>query len=272
MRRRLLPLLLLCCLATPLPAAEGDGDTRQTVAMSQPVFEGLQEAQKLIEGKQYAAGQAILQKLLGGSGLTPYETAQIWNLSAYGHYLQENYPSAIKAYDKVLAQDGLPEALQQSTLKTLSQLYFTVEDYRRALATVDRLIAAVNAPSADVYMLKGQAHFQLEQYREALGPIRTALEQYRGQGKTPQENWLLLLRVCHYELGDFKAMIGVLKELIALYPKEQYLLTLAGVYSELGDTRKQLALTEALYEGGRLCTVRRGRGRGSRDSRSGRAR
>ncbi len=38
--------------------------------------------------------------------------------------------------------------------------------------------------------------------------------------------------------------------MIQEYPKDTYVLTLAGVYSELGDTKKQLALTEALYEKG----------------------
>ena len=42
----------------------------------------------------------------------------------------------------------------------------------------------------------------------------------------------------------------VLEELIEAYPKDSYILTLAGVYSELGDTKKQLALTESLYEKG----------------------
>jgi len=247
--RVILCCLLLCCV---LPLSAQEEQTKQTVAMSQQVFEGLQEAQGLIEGKQYAQGLAILAELRKQSDLSPYETAQIWNLTAYAYYLKEDYKNAIGAYLKVMQQDGLPAALEQSTLKTLSQLYFTVEDYARALKVVDRLIAVIADPSADVYMLKGQAHFQLEQYREALKPIRTAIDKYRAQGKTPQENWLLLLRVCYYELNDFKAMIGVLKELIRLYPKEQYLLTLAGVYSELGDTRKQLALTEALYEDGRL--------------------
>jgi len=250
--KALLIIVVLGLLAQSAVAQEGGEQTKQTVAMSQPVFEGLQEAQKLIEGKQYGQGQTLLQKLLGTSELSPYETAQIWNLSAYGYYLQEDYRNAIKAYSSVLEQAELPEGLTQSTLKTLSQLYFTVEDYSRALATVDRLLKAVSDPSPDVYMLKGQAHFQLEQYREALTPIRTAIDKYQAQGKAAQENWLLLLRVCYYELGDFKNMTGVLKELIRLYPKEQYLLTLAGVYSELGDTKKQLALTEALYESGRI--------------------
>ena len=45
-------------------------------------------------------------------------------------------------------------------------------------------------------------------------------------------------------------MLLVLEELIHEYPKDSYVLTLAGVYSELGETKKQLALTEALYEKG----------------------
>jgi tetratricopeptide (TPR) repeat protein len=61
---------------------------------------------------------------------------------------------------------------------------------------------------------------------------------------------LLLLRVCYWELKDFPNMLLVLEELIEAYPKDTYILTLAGVYSELGDTKKQLALTESLYERG----------------------
>ena len=247
-----LRLILLCLLLAPLATNAADKNTKQTVALTQAVFEGLQEAQELIEAKKYSQGHQILAKLAKGSDLPAYDTAQIWNLTAYAYYLQENYPKAISAYLKVLKQDDLPEALVQSTLKTLSQLYFTIEDYAKALTVVDRLIAVVAEPSPDILMLKGQAHFQLEQYEAALVPIKSAIAKYREQGKTPQENWLLLMRVCYFQMGDFKNMLVVLKELIRLYPKTQYLRTLSGVYSELGDLKKQLALTEALYEGGLL--------------------
>ena len=42
--------------------------------------------------------------------------------------------------------------------------------------------------------------------------------------------------------------------MIVYYPKDTYILTLAGIYSELGDTKKQLALTEVLYERGLINT------------------
>ncbi|MFT4582790.1 MAG: tetratricopeptide (TPR) repeat protein [Gammaproteobacteria bacterium] len=238
-----------------LNSALGQEETKQTVAMSQDVFERLQQAQSLIESKQYAGGQAILETLRAKPKLSAYETAQLWNLSGYAYYLQNKYADAIGAYKNVLAQSEVPEAIIQSTLKTLSQLYFTIEDYPSALNTVKRLMNAIAEPSADVYMLLGQAYFQLKEYKQAIAPLTTAVGKYRSQGKQPRENWLLLLRVCYSELAQYKPMISVLKELITHYPKAQYVLTLAGVYSELGDTKKQLALTEALYESGHLTST-----------------
>jgi len=137
-------------------------------------------------------------------------------------------------------------------LKTKAQLQFTQDDYEGALVTVRQLMAAVTEPSADVYMLEGQALFQLARYEEALVPIKTAVDMYREQGQIPKENWLLLLRVIYFEMKDYDNMIDVVRELIVYYPKDTYILTLAGIYSELGDTKKQLALTEVLYEKGFL--------------------
>lgn len=101
-------------------------------------------------------------------------------------------------------------------------------------------------------MLEGQALFQLARYEEALKPIKTAIDMFREQGQIPKENWLLLLRVIYFEMKDYDNMIEVVRELIAYYPKDTYILTLAGIYSELGDTKKQLVLTEVLYEKGYL--------------------
>jgi tetratricopeptide (TPR) repeat protein len=228
--------------------------TKETVAMSQQVYEKLTEIQELIEGKDYASAQRAMDELRDRRGLTDYERAQLWNITGYSYYLQERYADAIKAYDQVLATPGLPEALLLSTLKTKAQLHFTQEDYESALKVVRQLLAAIPEPSADVLMIEGQALFQLGRYDEALVPIRTAIQMYRDQGQTPRENWLLLLRVIYFEQKEYELMIDVVKELITYYPKDTYILTLAGVYSELGDTKKQLALTEVLYEKGLLNT------------------
>ena len=227
--------------------------TKQTVAMSQKVYESLTEIQESVEAKNYANAHSLINKMQTGKAkLSDYERAQIFNLEGYSYYLQERYGEAIKSYEKVLAQADLPEALVLSTLKTMSQLQFTQEDYTAALVTIDRLMQAVAEPSADIYMLKGQALFQMERYDDALNPIKTAIDMYRDQGRPPKENWLLLLRVIYFERDDYDNMLKVVKELIAYYPKDTYILTLAGIYSEQGDTKKQMVLTEVLYEKGML--------------------
>ena len=247
--------LLLCgflsmVMVSPAVAQKKERETRQTVAMSQSVYEKLQAIQELVELEDYAGGHRGIEELQKSKRLSAYERAQLYNLDGYTYYLEENFPAAIRSYEQVLLQEGLPDGLQQSTLKTLAQLHFTVEDYQLALETVYRLMAVVPEPAADVFMLLGQAYFQMQDYSKALDPIQTAIKLFNAQGRTPRENWLLLLRVCYYELSDFPSMIGVLEQLIAYYPKDTYLLTLAGVHSELGDTKKQLALTESLYEKG----------------------
>ena len=246
-----LAVILAVLLASPVSAQEKkERKTKQTVAMSQPVYEKLMEIQELVEVEDHVGAQGLIRKLQEKKKLSPYESAQIWNLSGYNYYLQEDYENAIRSYGKVLQQPDLPEALQQSTLKTLAQLHFTIENYEMALDTIHRLMAVVAEPAADVYMLLGQAHFQMQNYQKAIEPIKTAIDLFRDQGRVPRENWLLLLRVCYWELKDFPNMLLVLEELIEAYPKDTYVLTLAGVYSELGDTKKQLALTESLYEKG----------------------
>jgi tetratricopeptide (TPR) repeat protein len=247
----------LCLLVATGPASaqeQKERETKQTVAMSQQVYEKLSEIQVAVEAKDYATANSLLQTMRANEKLSPYERAQVWNLTGYSAYLQENYKEAINAYEQVLIQPELPEALTLTTLKTMAQLQFTVEDYPKALETVRRLMKAVPEPSADVYMLEGQALFQMNRYEEALKPIKTAVDMFRSQGEVPKENWLLLLRVCYFELKDYKNMLEVVKELVQYYPKDTYILTLAGVYSELGDTKKQLALTEVLYEKGLLNT------------------
>ena len=256
----LMQCLVILALALPLIpytetcAEETDTEhkTKKVHAMNQKVYEKLTQAQELIEQKDYKQGLSILDEVKARDNLTAYEIAHLWNYYAYTYYLQEKYKESITAYEKVLKQPDLPDGLITSTLNTLSQLYFSIENYQAALDTANKLVQTVAEPSTSTYLLIGQAHYQLEQYEEAIKPINKAIQIHHANGKQPKENWLLLLRVIYFELGQYEKMINVLNEMIRLYPKEQYLRTLAGAYSELNQIKKQLAITEALYDMGYL--------------------
>jgi len=217
-------------------------------------YERLTQAQELVEARKYKQALAILKKIEGMSRLNSTELSQLWNFYAYIYFSQENYPKAIAAYQKLLQQPDLQEALHSSTLYTLSQLYFVTENYTKALSTVKKWMALTNDPGPDAYALLGQAHYKLKQYREAIPPLQKAIALQEKKGKPVKENWYLLLRVNYYELKDYKNMARVLRDLVSRYPKSQYLQDLAGAYSQMGDTKKQLGIMEAMYEQGLLVT------------------
>ena len=245
----LVPLTANC--AETAAASEPEA-VRQTVAISQDVYAALLQARQQVEAGDPAAALLLLDVLHERTGLSDYEQAQIWNLRAYVHYLQEQYTQAINAYEQVSAMPGLPAALAHSTLKTLAQLYFNAERYPRAVDTALLLNQQLQQADPELQLLLGQAYYQLGQHQQALQPIEQAIHIYRLRDVEPAENWLLLLYAIHHEHADYARLLDVLKELIRLYPRDQHLLSLAGVYGALDDTARQVALLEALYEKGAL--------------------
>ena len=226
--------------------------TEKTPAMSQQVYKALTAAQELVEKKKYKEGLAELRKLEEKKNLSPYEKAQMYNYFAYTYFTMEKYKDAISSYEKVLQQPDLPTSLVTNSLYTLAQLYFIQEDYKNAIDMINRWLKKVDKPTENAYMLLGQAYYQLQKYKEALQPLQTAYKIVKDRNGKPKENLLLLLRVVYFSLNDYPHMIGVLKELVELYPNSEYWMTLAGVYSELKEYKKQMSIMEILYDRGEL--------------------
>ena len=230
----------------------GERKTKKAPAMSEKVYKKLTEAQELIEDNKYEEGLSVLRSLERDSKLSDYERAQTYNYFAYTYFTMERYGDAIKAYENVLRQPDLPEALEVNSIYTLAQLYFIQEDYPRAIEIINRWLKLVEKPTENAYMLLGQAYYQLEKYKESLVPLNEAYKMVKARGDTPRENLLLLLRVDYFSLGDYKNMLRILKELVTLYPKAEYWKTMAGAFSEMKQLDKQMSVFELLYERGDL--------------------
>ncbi len=226
-------------------------DTVQTQALSPKVGNKLLELQEMAQTKQCAAAIGQAQGMLTWKNITGYEKVQIYNFMGYCHYTTDNLVASTQAYENVLAQGAdVPLGIQQSILQTISSIYLQQENYTKALDAIARLMQIVPTPTAELWVLKGQAHYQAGQYAQVIKPIARAIDMYKSQGKSPKENWLLMSRHAAYEQGDYKAMSDFIRELIRYYPKDSYISQLAGAYSQSGDNRKFLVLTEILYEGG----------------------
>ena len=228
-------------------AAEKKKKTRKVPAMRERTYKAISEAQIMIDPESVpreegepppepkggpADAVRLLQKTLGQRGLNSYEAAQIWNTLAFAYYTLEDIPRTIRAYEEILKQGTITEALELSSLRALFQLHYSEERYQRAISYMDRWQALKGTPDAPVTFLKATAYYQLGDYRQSLRQALRVEEITVSQQKTMKENWWYLQVILYSELNDTDNVIRVLETLIVHYPKKQYWMHLAGMYGE----------------------------------------
>ncbi len=235
-----------------LPAAYAQDQTpgqktRKTPAMRESVYKKLSEAQEASEAGRESEALAILDDLKRDKNLNSYELAQLYSFYGFVYFNRERYNDSIQAYETVLRQSDLPEAMELSTIYTLAQLYFTVERYDEAAKKLEQWFRLTTNPGSEPYVLLGQAYYSLDRYEDAIPPIEKAIELARANGKETKENWWLLLRVCYYELENYPKVVEILEELLKYEQKKEYWTQLSAMYSEIGDDRKQMLAYEMAY-------------------------
>ena len=175
-----LSLVLLPTFSTfpMIEVAAQEGEQRKTKkvgAMTEKVAKKLSAAQELIEDENLEEGLQELNDIMAFKKLTDYERAQVNYFYGYVEYLKENYEGAIAYYRKVLQDEKVPEGLVSSARTTIAQLYFQLEDYPKTIAAVDEILKNQTTPRPDLYVLKGTAQYQLEQYEKAIESVEQAI-------------------------------------------------------------------------------------------------
>ena len=139
-------------------------------------------------------------------------------------------------------------------LYVVAQVLFSQEKYREALTYAQRWLNTQEEPTAEGYMVVGQAHYMLKDYNKALPNVQKGIAKYVELGSVPKEGWLNLLSSIYRQKNDFRKMMPVVKQLVQHYPKKTYLLTMAGIFNELDDQVKMTGMYQAMYDQGLLTT------------------
>lgn len=222
------------------------------IAMREKVYEKLSRAQEAAETQDWDKAFDALSDVEKMKDLSPSEKAQLYTAYGYTYFAQEKYAESAAAYEQVLQQEELPEALRASTLYTLGQLNFHLENYETAIGHLTSWLEVADNPGPEPYVLLGQGYYQLGQLDKAVAPVRRAIAIAEERGSKVQENWYALLRVIFYETQDYENLLDVLETLVTKYPAKEYWLHLSSAYGEMGNTERQLASYEMAYQQGYL--------------------
>jgi tetratricopeptide (TPR) repeat protein len=224
----------------------------KTVAMREMVYEKLSRAQEATEAGEWEKAYGQLARVEKMKDLTPSEMAQLHTAYGYTYFAQEKYSESAAAYEKVLQQEDLAEAMRTSTLYTLGQLNFHLDHFAEAAGYLEDWLAAVANPGPEAYVLLGQAYYQLGRLDEAAAPVRQAISIAAQRDDPVRENWYALLRVIYYETQDYDKLLETLEILVTRFQAKEYWVHLSAAYGEIGDTQRQLAAFELAYAQGYL--------------------
>ncbi|WP_308911396.1 tetratricopeptide repeat protein [Pseudokordiimonas caeni] len=237
--------------AAPKPAAK----SRKVPALSLDVHKQIQKAQEAIDAKNYTEAEAILREVLAREKINDYERAVAWQINAMLAFEKDDTKGTIRAYEQILKYaESIPEALELQIMFGLAQLYFSEENYQKALQYVKQWEPRAEVVGATQILFIGQLHYALSDYKKCVEYVNRAITdaQNSGGGVEVKESWYQLLMSAQWEQGNLKEVRDILEILVINWPKPVYWTQLAGIFGELGQETVSFSLTEAAYKQGFL--------------------
>ena len=247
-------LTLLPGVSIASAQAAQEQKTKRVPALREKVYSQLARAQKLADDGDVKAGLEALDSINErSSSMNSYEIAMMHNFYGFIYYNQNDLPKAIASFERVVAEEGIPETLRLSTTFSLAQLAMANSDYDKVIAFLNNWDEINTQPIPEgYYLLRAQTYYQLKDYKQGLDYITKVISLSDDEGKTPKENWLVLQRAMFYSLNQTNKVVEVLERMVKLYDKPEYWVQLSGMYGETGQEKKQLAVIEAAYQQGFL--------------------
>ncbi|WP_262691977.1 tetratricopeptide repeat protein [Kordiimonas aestuarii] len=228
--------------------------TRKVPAMSLDIHKKIQKAQEAMDLKEYTEAKEILNETLESKRINDYEKAVAWQLKAMISYEEDDTAATIRAYEEILSySESIPVGLELNILYGLAQLYYSEENYDKALEYIKIWEPRAEVVSVNHLVFIAQVYYTLTDFDSALDYIYRAISDAQAVDTVEvKEQWYGMALSAHWELGQYTKVRDVLEILLINWPKPQYWIQLAGVYQELGDEKTSYSLTEAAYKQGFL--------------------
>ena len=230
--------------------------TRKAVricSIRQKVVKDFEKVGIAFDEENMVEANRLLDKIAAVEEKNNIENAYLHNYRGNIFFNNDNLDGALREFKKIVAApDCVPASFVNQITYVIAQVYFSQENYAEALKYAQSWLKDQADPTADAYMLVGQAQYMLKRYDEALPNVQKGIQKYIDLGSTPKEGWLNLLSSIYRQKEDYSKMLPVLKQLVQHYPKKTYLLTMGGVYNELDDAPRMSAMYQAMYDQGIL--------------------
>ncbi|EHZ2550808.1 tetratricopeptide repeat protein [Vibrio vulnificus] len=230
MKKRILTLLLTQWLWQPaVLAASGTNVSQYTARV-------MHNAQQLADNDALADAIA---KLNSAEVSRPDDVAALSKLLGIYYWQAEQFTRSIASLEKALSFELFTFEEEWVTRRMLTQLYLTQGDYKKAIPQLNKLLKQVpeNESAAEIWRYLAQAQYSVENWRETID----ATKGFQRFENKPDTTILSLALAAHVQLEEWKSVIPLAKQLIALEPSNKnWWLQAYNAYLNLGQEKSAL--------------------------------
>ncbi|MEA9554454.1 tetratricopeptide repeat protein [Xanthomonas nasturtii] len=209
--------------------------------------------QKLIEtfnkGEDYPGVRSQADEILANSAANEADKALAAQLAAQAAYNLDDTAGAKKYLQQAIGLNALDNNGQFQSMLMLAQLQMQDDQQAEGLATLDKYLDESKSQRPEDLILKGQALYQAERYKEAIPVLKQAI----AASPEPKDTWNQLLMASYAEAGQTGEAVAAAEALAAKTPNDKKAqLNLASMYMQADQMDKAAGVMDKLRAAGQL--------------------
>ena len=242
-------IMSMLLVAAPSLHAQDDEEEEETKTLDPRVAEDLLGAYEKIEAEEYQAALSDLNKLLDrrGDRMKPFDKASVLQVRGSAHVNLDDLENAVEDFAEAISLDALPTEQQNRLRYNVAQIYFVNERYEDALRMFDEWMKGDVEVTETSYFMIAAAHYNLDQLRDALDPIKKAIE----LSEEPEQRYYDLQNAVYSRLEMTVERTVLLEEMVQIWTDDLgYWRQLSSLYAEQDQQMKAFSTLETAYVNG----------------------
>lgn len=230
-------------------------EARSAGTLSEPVMRAVSEIQEMmtpedptdtpnLEGAKLALDELYQNRY---DRMNDFEKQTILNFYTNYYLTLENYPEAIRIFKQLLTIAELREDVRLRTLRSLGQLEAAEENWQESINFYQQWRDLSLEEDDIVYRGLAYAHYQIDQFSEALPFWISYMEMVKDEGGELRRDDYAFLNGLYFTLEDYTSALELTKTMVMLFDNPTDWTNLYALYASLDNEPRRLQSMNLVY-------------------------
>jgi len=184
--------------------------------------------------------------------LNDFEKSTVLNFYTNYYLEMDDISAALETFERILTIENLRPEARLRALMALGQIYQSEERYQESIDALNRWRALSETENPTVFLSLANAHYNLENYSQAVPYLEQHMDMLRAEGREIRRNIYALLNLMYIEMQDYNSARDIIETMVALFDEAADWRNLAAIYGYLDDDERRIQTLELTYRLGHM--------------------